>query len=531
MPIFKCIPVVGKELSMQKCNHHVSAQLDHGSQVMPYMASSDRGHLLFVFVLILLSSLAPPAHGQLAGSVIPGGVELRSYMPLIGGPGGSEFTAPCWKGEYLTGVALRAGDDVDAIAPVCASATSISTRGSFSGGPGGSPVQLWCPRNAPAVLGLDVAAEGADTVVVNNVHLYCGLPISHQDPPASPSAVFDGPSAVQSKPIIPILVGGSPILKSQDHQVCPAGQIATGVYGRAGKWLDAMGLVCGAPPPPPANAVASIGRVPSASPLPSGQHGSICDAAASARARNSPAAPYLDAQCNVWKAQNAAQIAARNELIAANEKKDLAPGPSGAPVSVCDAAQAALNRTAPEAADLVAKCRANGGGQSLITEADQLAASGATIASEDTMLAEFRRRQPEGAIRRGFDVGVAATGSDQLWGPGKQRILDALKPAEQEGFKVATSFVMDRNRNAQSAATGAAMADSDPLVAKARTSDPDVRYWLGFDIASALFGDPALGSEGSKSTGPGSERIQAGLSAPAQRGFIASTKFHLGRSY
>jgi hypothetical protein len=106
-----------------------------------------------------------------------------------------------------------------------------------------------------------------------------------------------------------------------------------------------------------------------------------------------------------------------------------------------------------------------------------------------------------------------------------------LKPAEQEGFKVATSFVKDRNRNAQSAATGAAMADSDPLVAKARTSDPDVRYWLGFDIASALFGDPALGSEGSKSTGPGSERIQAGLSAPAQRGFIASTKFHLGRSY
>src|ERR1035438_1133505 len=75
------------------------------------------------------------------------------------------------------------------------------------------------------------------------------------------------------------------------------------------------------------------------------------------------------------------------------------------------------------------------------------------------------------------------------------------------------------------------LAVSDPLVAKARTSDPDVRYWLGFDIASALFGDPALGSEGSKSTGPGSERIQAGLSAPAQRGFIASTKFHLGRSY
>jgi hypothetical protein len=90
---------------------------------------------------------------------------------------------------------------------------------------------------------------------------------------------------------------------------------------------------------------------------------------------------------------------------------------------------------------------------------------------------------------------------------------------------------MDRNRNAQLAATGAAMAAADPVVAAARTLDPDVRYWLGFDIASALFGDPKMGSEGSKSTGPGSERIRAGLSAPAQRGFNASTKFHLSRSY
>lgn len=292
-----------------------------------------------------------------------------------------------------------------------------------------------------------------------------------------------------------------------------------------------MGLVCGAPPSPPAKTVAAIGRVESVSSLPDGSHGSICDAAASARARKSPATPFLDTQCNALKAQISAQAAAQNAQIAANEKKDLTPGPSGAPVSVCNAAQAALNRTAPEAADLVAKCRANGGGQSLITEADQLATSGSAIANADPLLAELRDRQPEGPIRRGFDVGVAATGSDQVWGPGKQRILDSLTPAEQEGFKVANSFVMDRNRNAQLAAIGAAMAVSDPILAQTRTSDPDVRYWIGFDIASALFGDPALGSEGSRATGAGSARIQAGLIAPAQRGFIASTNFHLARNY
>src|SRR5664280_651939 len=480
------------------------------------------GRVHWLILALLLTRLLPHLDGQT--SVPP---RQNRGLGIIGGPGGDPFSDDCPDGSFLTGLALRTGDDVDAVRQLC---LGVDDRRDFQtvwhGGTGGTLKVLLCPPATPAVIGLDVAAEGQATIVVNNIHVYCGLATSGKALVSYPDAVFDGPAVKRSS--------GSFIGTVHDHQGCPRRQIAIGVHGSSGSMLDAVGLICATPPAhrtPPANAVSAIGRVPSPSSLPADPHRSICDAAAAARARNSPAAPDLEEQCNAWKAQTKAQTTARDALIAVNEKKDLAPGPSGAPVSVCDAAQAALNRNAPEAADLVAKCRASGGGQSLITEADQLAASGATIASEDTMLAEFRRRQPEGAIRRGFDVGVAATGSDQLWGPGKQRILDALKPAEQEGFEVASSFVMDRNRNAQSAATGAAMADSDPLVAKARTSDPDVRYWLGFDIASALFGDPALGSEGSKSTGPGSERIQAGLSAPAQRGFIASTKFHLGRSY
>jgi hypothetical protein len=82
----------------------------------------------------------------------------------------------------------------------------------------------------------------------------------------------------------------------------------------------------------------------------------------------------------------------------------------------------------------------------------------------------------------------------------------------------------------KASAVAANIAAADPAVAIARTADLDVRYWLGFDIASTLFVDPALGAEGSKSTGPGSQKFQAGLSLPAQRGFSASTKFHLARS-
>lgn len=100
-----------------------------------------------------------------------------------------------------------------------------------------------------------------------------------------------------------------------------------------------------------------------------------------------------------------------------------------------------------------------------------------------------------------------------MWGPGKQRILDSLKPAEQEGFKVAPSFVLDRNRNAQLAAIGAAIAAADPIVAQAMLKEQDFHCWLGFDAGSGVFGDPALGALGNKATGPGSERIRNGLRA------------------
>jgi hypothetical protein len=481
--------------------------------------------LFFPLFPLILVSAAPSMQAQFVpGGISPGGLIEQAYLPPIGGPGGGQFQAPFGPGQYLTGVQLHAGDDVDAISPVCAGGPrGIIADAPFVGGTGGALVEVRCPFNDPTVLALDVAAEGAAIVVVNNIHLFCGKPIANQTPPAYPSAIFDGPSAVQSKPAFPLMPGGSSISTTAGHEVCPAGQYATGIHGRSGIYLDAVGLICAAPPPPPPAKnlqVASLGRVKVPADSTPDPVMSICDRAADARARKSPAAPYLEAQCSPADAK-----------IAAAERADLTPGASGTPISICDAAQAALNHGAPEAADLSARCRATGAGQNLLSEADQLAPAGAALADSDPLMSALRDRQPDGPARHGFDVGIAATGKDTQWGPGKQRILDSLPAAGQEGFKVASSFAMDRNRNPQLAAVGATIAANDPAVAAARTLDPDARYWLGFDIASGLFGDPALGSEGSKSTGQGSQRIQAGLSPPAQKGFIASTKFHLSRSY
>lgn len=161
---------------------------------------------------------------------------------------------------------------------------------------------------------------------------------------------------------------------------------------------------------------------------------------------------------------------------------------------------------------------------------DELAARGGSIAAQDPLAVELRNQQPDGLARRGFDIGMAAAEGQTAPGPGKQRIYDALSRPEQGGFRAAVSFSLERNNNAQLAATGAAIARSDERTAAARNAEPDVFYKLGFDIASGIFGDRALGALGNTLTGPGSLKIRDSLSASGQRGFNASVKFHLGQA-
>ena len=81
------------------------------------------------------------------------------------------------------------------------------------------------------------------------------------------------------------------------------------------------------------------------------------------------------------------------------------------------------------------------------------------------------------------------------------------------------------------AAKGEAIANADPVVAAARNAEADASYRQGFDIATAIFGDPALGAQGNTQTGPGSLGIRNSLNAAGQRGFNASVKLHLSRKY
>jgi len=392
----------------------------------------------------------------------------RSLPVPVGGPGGSEFVARCPPGQFLGGVELRAGDDVDAIRPLCrmpsvhkekveiqpgnpkynpnrydqyeeissfyVSAAAPSTG--WYGGPGGSVLTVVCSPGAggiaePVVSAIYVEAEGVHTVTVNRITLLCegltyGLPTQFRD------REFWKDIRSDDRTVVNFEAPKKPFNEITGTSICPVSldnlaTIAVGIRGRSGVWLDSIGLICDNPKPP--LPPVALGRVQSTAP--NGPPMSICDRARDARARNSPAAPSLEAQCR----------AAKDKLPPVALGRVQSTSPNDPTISICDRAGDARARNSPAASGLEAQCRA------------------------------------------------------------------------------------------YLAAKGAAIAESDPELAAARAAGTDALYRQGFDIATGIFGNPALGAQGNTAMGPGSQRIRDSLSAAGQRGFDASVKLHLSRNY
>ncbi len=223
-----------------------------------------------------------------------GAVRADTLLPPLGGPGGGAFDARCPAGQILWGVELRTADDVDAIRPVCAIALHVDqitgeTVGNiWHGGEGGMQRRIACPLARPVVLGVEIGDEG-ETDIVNNIRLFCGLVTdARQTFDPIPAAAFDGPLATPSSSfkVSPLVFG---------RERCAPGQVAVGIHGRSGVWLDAVGLICDASPLSGVT-VHSIGRAPSDGK--SVPKFSPCQAAALARSKGQTvAASALEAKC------------------------------------------------------------------------------------------------------------------------------------------------------------------------------------------------------------------------------------------
>jgi len=159
---------------------------------------------------------------------------------------------------------------------------------------------------------------------------------------------------------------------------------------------------------------------------------------------------------------------------------------------------------------------------------DDLIVRGQALVNQDPLAVMLRNSLPDAPSQRGYDTAFAVGGGDSLPGPGKDRIRNSLPTPEQLGFDTAEKFFLSRNSNQPFAAKGAAIAKADPRVEKLRAPATDAFFLLGFDIATGLFGDPALGGQGDTAMGPGKQKIRDSLSPQAKLGFDASMKLHLG---
>jgi hypothetical protein len=152
---------------------------------------------------------------------------------------------------------------------------------------------------------------------------------------------------------------------------------------------------------------------------------------------------------------------------------------------------------------------------------------GEVIANRDP-LAILLRDQP-GHSRTGFVMGLGAAENQTLPGPGKDRFRDSLAVADRASFQQGVDFSLDKNNNPDLAARGAAIVKSDHAVADARSQLPLSVAWLGFDIATGIFGSASEGALGNTAEGPGSQKIRDKLSIEGQQGFKAAVTFHLSR--
>ena len=177
-------------------------------------------------------------------TLLSAGTASATVIPSKGGPGGNFFAAVCPAGQYVVGFAAQAGAWIDGVAPLCA--TYLPGPGTFAKGQsagfhgthGGSPqTQLCSSGGAVTRLLLGVLFEKGGVFTSTQVTYidYIGFECAN---------IFG-----QGKESHCVATG-DPCVELDNIVACPSGELATGINGRTGAYLDAIGLICGPAPRP-----------------------------------------------------------------------------------------------------------------------------------------------------------------------------------------------------------------------------------------------------------------------------------------
>jgi hypothetical protein len=188
------------------------------------------------------------AAGQLSATTYsPGFMGGDKFTPLFGGKGGGTFQARCADPMFLVGLEVTQDSRIKSVRPLCA-----MLQGDHFGAPLRSPLEFGQPTanrysrvcpNGGSPDAISVEADGYDVIGVWGIALRCAdargvLPIG--DPT---NIGFTGSMQPVKALSIPKQANG--------NAECPQGYITKGVYGRYGIFIDAIGLICGWPGPPP----------------------------------------------------------------------------------------------------------------------------------------------------------------------------------------------------------------------------------------------------------------------------------------
>jgi len=175
-------------------------------------------------------------------------------LPLDGGPGGAPFRDACAPGQFLVGVSVRSGGWLIAIAPLCATFRVNERvfdkwqRGPRHGGTAGSPLlkDAACPRDR-YLSGIQVAftlsGDTGKIDVIDAIQITCtSLSVRIREKTTVCLQTGDGCGG-RTFSNFP---GGFKILPPA-VQDCGR-EAATGLHGRTGAFVDAVGLICGPKP-------------------------------------------------------------------------------------------------------------------------------------------------------------------------------------------------------------------------------------------------------------------------------------------
>jgi hypothetical protein len=180
------------------------------------------------------------------GAVVATPQDLATqYTTVFGGGGGTSFSRDCGAGKVLVGVRGRYGGAIDAIGVMCAPLLSngtlgpTSATGTLAGGTGGTAFELKCANQYgtgtnpyQAVVSRLFVTYGP---VVNAVSIECAMWT-----PATKKWSTSDKRVVGSN-------GMNPLGTRAEASCTSTSQPGAGIRGRAGLFVDAIGLMCDEP--------------------------------------------------------------------------------------------------------------------------------------------------------------------------------------------------------------------------------------------------------------------------------------------